>query len=167
MSRRTLLVLAIFFCMLAAFSGLALGQEVTASIVGTVTDPSGAPIKGADIAATDTDRGAVWTAKTDDTGAYSLLRLPIGNYTVKVTATGFQTASHAGFPLVLNQTAKIDVQMKVGQIIIVEGKADTGSNPPKILVDTIRTEIKILEPLESAAPPQPTMDFFDEPPAVR
>jgi DNA polymerase III subunit alpha len=40
-------------------------------------------------------------------------------------------------------------QMTVGQIIIVEGKADTNSTPPKILVDTIRTEIKILEPLES------------------
>ncbi|HTM36521.1 MAG TPA: carboxypeptidase regulatory-like domain-containing protein [Terriglobales bacterium] len=116
MSRRTLLVLAIFFCLLTAFSGLALGQDVTASIVGTVTDPSGAPIKGADIAATDRDRGAVWTAKTDDTGAYSLLRLPTGNYTVKVTAAGFQTANHAPFTLVLNQAAKIDVQMKVGQV---------------------------------------------------
>jgi DNA polymerase-3 subunit alpha len=42
-------------------------------------------------------------------------------------------------------------QMTVGQIIIVEGKADTNSTPPKILVDTIRTEIKILEPLSSAA----------------
>jgi DNA polymerase III subunit alpha len=40
-------------------------------------------------------------------------------------------------------------QMTVGQIIIVEGKADTNSTPPKILVDSIRTEIKILEPLES------------------
>jgi DNA polymerase-3 subunit alpha len=44
-------------------------------------------------------------------------------------------------------------QMTVGQIIIVEGKADTNSNPPKILVDTIRTEIKILEPLEASAAP--------------
>ncbi|HJS18204.1 MAG TPA: OB-fold nucleic acid binding domain-containing protein, partial [Anaerolineales bacterium] len=41
--------------------------------------------------------------------------------------------------------------MTVGQIIIVEGKADTNSTPPKILVDTIRTEIKILEPLEPSA----------------
>ncbi len=40
-------------------------------------------------------------------------------------------------------------QMTVGQIIIVEGKVDTNSTPPKILVDAIRTEIKILEPLES------------------
>jgi DNA polymerase III subunit alpha len=44
-------------------------------------------------------------------------------------------------------------QMTVGQIIIVEGKADTNSNPPKILVDTIRTEIKILEPLDNSSAP--------------
>ncbi len=42
-------------------------------------------------------------------------------------------------------------QMTVGQIIIVEGKADTNSNPPKILVDAIRTEIRILEPLDASA----------------
>jgi DNA polymerase-3 subunit alpha len=42
-------------------------------------------------------------------------------------------------------------QMTVGQIIIVEGKVDTNSSPPKILVDTIRTEIKILEPIETAS----------------
>ena len=41
-------------------------------------------------------------------------------------------------------------QMTVGQIIIVEGKTDTGSTPPKILVDTIRTEITILEPLDTS-----------------
>ncbi|MGE5464532.1 MAG: DNA polymerase III subunit alpha, partial [Syntrophothermus sp.] len=55
-------------------------------------------------------------------------------------------------------------QMTVGQIIIVEGKADTNSNPPKILVDTIRTEIKILEPLEPAVLAQAEADpFFDMP----
>ena len=41
-------------------------QEVTAAIVGTVTDPSGAPIKGATVTATDTDRGTVSTAQTND-----------------------------------------------------------------------------------------------------
>ena len=42
-------------------------------------------------------------------------------------------------------------QMTIGQIIIVEGKTDTGSTPPKILVDTIRTEITILEPLDTSS----------------
>ncbi len=41
--------------------------------------------------------------------------------------------------------------LAIGQIIIAEGGVDTGSTPPKILVDTIRTEIKVLEPLNSAA----------------
>jgi len=91
-------------------------QEVTASIVGTVTDPSGAPVSGADVAATDADRGTVWTAKTNDSGAYSILRLPIGNYSVKVTAPGFQTTNRAALTLVLNQTARVDVEMKAGQV---------------------------------------------------
>jgi DNA polymerase-3 subunit alpha len=63
--------------------------------------------------------------------------------------------------------AQYKEQMKVGQIIIVEGKADTGSTPPKILVDTIRTEIKILEPLDNSATlSTPSFDLFDEPPPV-
>jgi len=92
------------------------GQEVTAAVIGTVSDPSGAPIKDADVTATDTDRGTVWTAKTNDTGSYNLPRLPVGSYTVKVSAAGFGTAVHPPFTLVLNQTARIDMQLKVGSI---------------------------------------------------
>jgi DNA polymerase-3 subunit alpha len=59
--------------------------------------------------------------------------------------------------------AQYKEQMTIGQIIIVEGKADTGSTPPKILVDSIRTEIKILEPLESASTlVPPTFDLYEE-----
>jgi hypothetical protein len=91
-------------------------QEVTAAIVGTVTDPSGAPIKGATVTATDTDRGTVWTAQTNESGSYNLLRLPISTYGVKVTATGFQTAVEKPFTLVLNQTARVNLQMSVGKV---------------------------------------------------
>ena len=91
-------------------------QEVTANIVGTITDPTGAPIKGAAVEATDVDRGTVWNETTNDSGTFNLLRLPIGSYTVKVTAAGFQSVSHAPFTLVLNQTARVDVQMKMGSV---------------------------------------------------
>ena len=43
-------------------------QEVTANIVGTVTDPSGAPVKGASVVATDVDRGTTWNDATNDAG---------------------------------------------------------------------------------------------------
>src|SRR5437764_10413177 len=91
-------------------------QEITAAIVGTVVDPSGAPINGASVSATDSERGTVWTAKTNDAGVYNLPRVPVGNYSVKVSAPGFQTAVHPSFTLVLNQTARVDIQMKMGQV---------------------------------------------------
>ena len=54
-------------------------QEVTANIVGTVTDPSGAPIKGATVVAMDVDRGTEFKDETNDAGTYNLLRLPVGS----------------------------------------------------------------------------------------
>ncbi len=93
-----------------------MAQEVTAGIVGTVTDPSGAPIVGAAVVATDTERGTLWKAETNDTGSYNLLRLPVGSYSVKVSKEGFQTALQPAFTLTLNQTSRVDVRLKVGQI---------------------------------------------------
>src|SRR5579862_3052370 len=91
-------------------------QEVTASIIGTVTDPSGAPIKGATVVARDVDRGTVWTAETGDDGAFHILRIAVGTYSVEATASGFQKVAYPPFVLVLNQTARIGFQMKVGKI---------------------------------------------------
>ena len=124
---------------LVAIGTTASAQEVTASIVGTVTDPSNAPINGADVTATDTDRGTVWSAKTNDSGAYNILRLPVGNYTVKVSASGFSTSSVPSFALVLNQTARVDVQMKVGQVS--ESVEVTGAAP---VLQTDTTEVSTL-----------------------
>ena len=113
--------LALGFVVLLTLAGIvgtttpAVGQEVTASIVGTVTDPSGAPIKGASVKATDTERGTVWTAETNDSGAYNILRLPIGTYGLKVTSPGFQTSVLPPFTLVLNQTARRECAVESGQ----------------------------------------------------
>jgi hypothetical protein len=112
---------------LIAIATPAIGQEVTAAIVGTVVDPSGAPIKGATVVARDTERGVVWTAQTNDTGAFSLLRLPIGTYTAEATATGFDKTLYPAFTLVLNQTARLTFQMKVGKVS--ESVEVTGAAP--------------------------------------
>jgi hypothetical protein len=108
-----------FLFILAAMLGLtvaARGQEVTASIVGTVTDPSGAPINGADVKATSVDQGTSFTAKTNETGSYSITRIPIGTYRLEISAAGFQRAVYPPFTLVLNQAARVDGKMKVGQV---------------------------------------------------
>ena len=116
--RRSIAFCCVLFVLMALMGAVqsAWSQEVTAAIVGTVTDPSGAPIKGATVTATDTERGTAYQGQTNDTGAYNVNRIPVGTFTVKVSAPGFQTSVHPAFTLVLNQTARIDIQMKVGQV---------------------------------------------------
>jgi len=137
-SMRVGFVLLLLVGVLSVFQP-AWGQEVTAAIVGTVTDPSGAPIKDADVTATDTERGTVRPAKTNDAGAYNITRLPVGTYTLKVTAPGFQTSAHQAFTLVLNQTARVDVQMQVGQVS--ETVEVTGDAP---VLQTERAEVSTI-----------------------
>src|SRR5579863_6052346 len=105
---------------------MAWSQEVTANIVGTIKDPSGAPVPGATVIATDTARGTVYTATTNDVGAYNISRIRVGSYTLKASAPGFQTVEYPAFTLVLNQTARIDIGLKVGQVnqtVVVTGEA--------------------------------------------
>src|SRR5256885_2442305 len=125
-------VLLLFVAIVGSLAPLS-AQEITAAIVGTVVDPSGAPINGASVSATDSERGTVWTAKTNDAGVYNLPRVPVGNYSVKVSAPGFQTAVHPSFTLVLNQTARVDIQMKMGQ---VSETVEVSGSAPLLRTDT-------------------------------
>ena len=83
----SLMLVVVLTLALSNFAPRAWSQEVTATIVGAITDPSGAAIKGAEIVATDTDRGTVWRATSNEAGEYNLLRLPIGTYTLKASAS--------------------------------------------------------------------------------
>ena len=94
---------------------VALGQDISAKITGTVTDASGAVISGATVTATETSRGTVYPTQTNAAGVYYLSPLPIGDYTLSVTASGFSTVQHPAFSLAMNQTARVDVAMTVGQ----------------------------------------------------
>ncbi len=118
---------------------LAAAQEVTAGITGSVVDPSGAAVKGATATATDTERGTVWTAPTNDAGVFNMTRLPVGTYTVRVTAPGFQSETYPAFTLVLNQTASLNFQMKMGQAS--ETVEVSGSAP---VLQTQSTEVSTL-----------------------
>jgi hypothetical protein len=91
------------------------GQEVTASITGTVSDPSGAAVANANITATSVERGITYTAVSNDSGLYRISQLPVGSYSLRVEKSGFSVASYPAFVLTLNQVARIDVAMKVGQ----------------------------------------------------
>ena len=91
-------------------------QQATGAITGAVTDPSGAAIAGGMVAVTDTDRGTSLRTQTNTDGIYNFPRLPIGQYEVRVEANGFQTAVRSNIALALDQTAKIDFAMVIGQV---------------------------------------------------
>jgi Carboxypeptidase regulatory-like domain len=120
------LALLLLIVLPAAFQ-TAVAQEVTAAVVGTVVDPSGAPVKAAAVIARDTEHGTLYTAQTNDDGAFNLTHLPVGTYEVKATAPGFDTAVHQPFTLVLNQTARLTFQMRIGKVS--ETLEVTGSAP--------------------------------------
>jgi Carboxypeptidase regulatory-like domain len=82
------------FCIAVLIAGgaLLIAQVGTqGSILGTVIDASGAGIPGADIVVTNLETGLTSRASTDSTGNFEILALPIGRYSVAVSAKGFKT----------------------------------------------------------------------------
>jgi hypothetical protein len=114
-SRRLILASTLVLA-LVLMPGIAVqAQEAGGEIVGTVMDPSGAAVKGATVTVTDVSRGTSQTATTNESGAYSFPRVPAGNYELTITAQGFQSVKRPAFELVLNQTARLDFRLSVGQ----------------------------------------------------
>ena len=89
-------------------------QQITGTIRGTVSDPSGAVVQGAVVSAQQTETGLSRTATTDRGGNYVLLELPVGHYRLQVQATTFQTYAQEGLSLNVNQTAVVPVRLVVG-----------------------------------------------------
>lgn len=107
----------IIFILAVCCSGLsAHAQEVTATINGIVTDPAGRVVPNAEVKARDLDRGTVWPTHSNAAGVYTLTRLPVGHYEVRVTAPGFRTAVQTPIELQLNQVAKVNIQLVLGAV---------------------------------------------------
>jgi hypothetical protein len=67
------------------------GQQITGSVTGTVTDPAGATVSGAQVRLTNIGTGAVATTTSDASGNFQFLLLPPGNYSLQVSNTGFKS----------------------------------------------------------------------------
>lgn len=110
MRRRIGLVLGFLFL----FSAVVWAQD-TASIVGTITDTSGAVIPNAKIVVSNPERGFTRDLISSSAGEYTAARIPIGNYVVTVEVKGFQKLVHTGITLAVGQTLRVDLQLPVGQ----------------------------------------------------
>src|SRR5581483_7215673 len=103
------------------------GQGVTASLDGTVTDPSGAGVPNASVQIQNTASGVIVTVQTANSGHFIAPSLqPGGPYTILVDARGFKRAERAGIPLDVNQQASVDIPLQLGsssQTVEVTGEA--------------------------------------------
>lgn len=101
---------------LVAVLGIAAHGQGTASIVGTVTDPSGAVVPNAKIAITNVNNGFVRTTTSNGTGNYSAPDLPVGTYDIDVQAQGFENYAQKNVTLNVSTVVRADVKLHVGTV---------------------------------------------------
>lgn len=106
-------------------------QTITASVTGTVTDNSGAVVSGAKVVAVNTLTGISFPGRTNNNGVYNIQFLPIGDYTLTASVSGFKRATIGKFHLEGGQDARFDIRLQVGS---VNQKVVVSALPP--LLDT-------------------------------
>ncbi len=129
---------------LAVVMSVSLYAQTTASILGTVTDESGAVVAGAQVRAVNALTNEARSTVTNDLGYYSFPELPVGVYSVQAEREGFKTAVRDGITLSLNRNARVDLRLAVGALterVNVFGDAplvETTTNEMGSLVDQRR-----------------------------
>jgi len=137
--RRSLLALSI---LLRLFGGSHAWSQNTGTVLGNVTDKSGATLLNATITARSQE-GLVRTVTTNATGAYILTQLPIGSYTITVEASGFEMFSNAAVQVDSDQNVRVDAKLTIGQ---VSQHVEVTSAPPQ--VDTHSDSMSYIIPQE-------------------
>jgi hypothetical protein len=114
-SRPSLVIRVILFTILAAFAGRALvAQDNSGTILGTVSDPSGASVPKAEVTVTNTGTNISVVVTTGDSGAYTVPQLIPGNYSISIKVPGFQTASITNVAISAGDRRRADAALKVG-----------------------------------------------------
>src|SRR5215472_14231604 len=104
----------------------AIAQQTAGNIMGAVTDPSGAGIPSATVHCVSELTGETHVASTLPNGDYVCAALPVGQYRVAVSAQGFKKSVRQGITLEVNQNARVDIHLELGQVseqVVVKGAA--------------------------------------------
>jgi hypothetical protein len=112
---RPLCCCCVWLMSLLLFGSIARAQVTTGSVLGTITDPSGAIFPNAKIVITSTDTRVAHALASSDSGEYIMTGLPSGSYSITVTAAGFKTAVIANLELEAGGRLRQDVRMAVGE----------------------------------------------------
>ena len=97
-------------------AALAYGQAVSGSLLGTVTDASGATVPGAKVTITEVNTGISRAMETNQSGFFSFPSLEPGSYRVSVERAGFRTGIREGVDVLVNTTVRADVTLQPGAV---------------------------------------------------
>src|SRR5437660_9009679 len=107
-------------------TAMLVGQTFRGTILGTVTDPSGAVVAGATVKVKNVATGLERTTATSGDGSYAVPELPIGTYSVTVSQSGFQTFVVTGVAVDMATERRVDAALKTGEVATrVEVSAET------------------------------------------
>ena len=127
-SMRSVSVLALVLaCLLVP--RIASAQFDAATVLGAVTDATGARVPGATVTLKNADTGIVSTTITDSEGNYQFLNVRIGTYSVRAELQGFSAAIAENITIVVNARQRVDLTMKVGDVgetVVVQGSGPVG-----------------------------------------
>ena len=114
--RRSGVLAAAVFAALIAGALPSSGQVLYGSILGSVTDASGAAMPGATVTIEQAETKLTRELVTDASGAYHFTAVPPGTYTISVKMNGFRTYSRSDVPVTLNNISRVDAKLEVGQL---------------------------------------------------
>jgi hypothetical protein len=134
--------------LLSLFSVSLFGQAVNATLLGSVSDVSGASVANAKVTLTESNTNVSRTAQTNESGNFVFSDLPPGNYTVAVEMTGFKKEERRDVALLVNTIQRVDIKIQPGNItetVEVTGappalqtdRADTGRNIDTMVVSEL------------------------------
>src|SRR5438045_2059705 len=126
----------------------ALGQGVSGSITGVVTDPAKAVVPNAQVTARETSTGLVTKTVTNSAGVYNMPSLPIGIYEISVEAAGFKTYVQSNLQIEASRVVRLDPELQVGAVgervnVVAEAplleaeNSDVGTQVNKRLLNTL------------------------------
>ncbi len=135
------------------FTSSLLAQSAgTGAITGTVTDPTGGVVPGAQVTLISTDTNQTRTATTGLDGGYRFALLPPGTYRVRFSATGFKTAEVSSMIVSVTETPVLDRALEVGlqsDQVTVEAQTETLQAATSTLGSTVGTRTVTALPLSS------------------
>ena len=129
-------------------AGIGFSQAVNGTIVGTVTDASGAPVANAKVTLTESNTKITRTKPTNDLGGWGFPDLPPGTYEVAVEMTGFKKEVRSGVILEANTSPRVDLKLEPGALnqtieivantaVLQTERADTGRSIDAVTIEEL------------------------------